>query len=78
MSQKITEMWAWICTEEDGGEGVPAMAGPGGMAMPMVGADAARILSLRPVALEITDDLGLPIKLVRFHQMEVIESHGEN
>lgn len=72
--KKITELWAWICTEADGGEGVPAMAGRGGGAWPMVGADAERMRSLRPTAVSIAEELGLPVKLVRFHQQEVIET----
>lgn len=72
--KKITEVWAWICTEADGGEGIPAMSAPGGMVLPLIGADAERLISLRPAALDVAQGLGLPIKLVRFHQMEVIET----
>ncbi len=70
--KKITEMWAWVCTEPDGGEGIPALDSHMGP-LPMVGADAERIQSLRPHAVKAAQQLKLPVKLVRFHQMEVIE-----
>lgn len=69
---KITELYAWVCTEPDGGEGIPA-ANLGGMPMPLVGADKARIESLRPYAEDVAYQLGLPVKLVRFTNMEVLE-----
>lgn len=68
----IDEMWAWICTEPDGGEGIPALQGPDGP-MPMIGADRARIESLRPWAASVANELGLPVRLVRFTGMEVLD-----
>ena len=68
----ITEMWVWVCTESEGEEGIPAIQtwqGP----MPLVGADRERIESLRPYAESVALELGLPVKLVRFTGMEVLE-----
>lgn len=70
MDQKITEMYAWIVTETDGSEGIPAIFKQG-MMMPLIGADKARVESCRPDALFIAEDK--PLKLVKFHTMEVIE-----
>lgn len=70
--KKIDEMFAWICTEPDGGEGIPAFNGPMGP-MPMIGADKDRIESLRPYALAVAHEMGLPVKLVRFYGQQVIE-----
>lgn len=71
--KQITELYAWICKEADGGDGLPAVDLGGGFPMPMIGADRARVESLRPFAAEIVLTMGHPIKLVRFHQMEVLE-----
>ena len=57
----ITEMFAWVCTEPNGDEGIPAMETRLG-AMPLVGADRERIESLRPFAIEVSQTLGLPVK----------------
>ena len=68
----ITEMWAWVCTEPDGDEGIPAIETPMGV-MPLVGADRDRIESLRPHAISVAHDLGLPVRLIRFHGLEVVD-----
>lgn len=68
----ITEIFAWVCTEADGGEGIPAIDHLG-MAMPLVGADRQRIESLRPFAERVAHELGLPVRLARFSGMETLE-----
>lgn len=72
--KKITEMWAWVVTEADGGEGVPASNRimPGHF-IPLVGADEERVRSMQPHARGIADMMGLPLKLVRFTSLEVVE-----
>ena len=72
MTKKITELFAWVCTEADGGEGIPA-ASLGGMPFPLIGADQERIQSLRPYAEDAAYRLGLPVKLMRFTGGEVLE-----
>lgn len=67
----ITEMWAWVCTEPDGGEGIPAFE-MNGHVMPLMGADKLRIESLRPMAQKVLGQ-GLPVKLLKFSNMEVME-----
>ncbi len=71
---KITELYCYIA--EDAGpedEGVAAFLGPGGMWMPMVGADKVRMEALRPMALTIATQLGKPLRLVRFTRREELE-----
>lgn len=70
--KKITEMWAWVCTEEDGGEGIPAID-IGGMVMPLIGADRKRIESLRKYAEQVVNEKSYPVKLMKFSNMEVVE-----
>ena len=77
---RIEEMYAFIA--EDSGpddEGVIAIqSGPGddGMRLwlPLVGADMARVDSLRPVALGIGRQAGTKVKLVRFTNRQDLET----
>lgn len=75
MPKQIIDFYAWVATEPDGGEGVPAIDIGGGVIMPLVGADRERVESLRPHAMAVCHMLGHPIKLVRFHGIETLESH---
>lgn len=71
--QKIEKMYAFVCTDDDGTEGIPAFSGPGGMMLPMVGADLARANSLKPIAEDICKQLGKKITLCRFEVREELE-----
>ena len=65
----VTEMWAWIATEANGGEGVAAceMVIDGQrFLMPLVGADEARVRSLEPQARFVAQRTGLVVTLARF------------
>lgn len=67
--RKVEELWAWIITEENGGEGIAAceMALDGHrFMMPLVGADLDRIRSLQPQAYLVAQRTGLPVQLKRF------------
>jgi len=68
---KITELSAWVVTEKDGTEGIPAMY-LDGVWYPAVCADNARIESMRPMVVNMSK-MGLEVKLVRFSQMTVVE-----
>lgn len=72
MTKKITEIYAWICTEPDGGEGLPAIM-VNNRAMPLIGADKERMASLRPYAEQVAAESGCPLKLVRFDNLTVLE-----
>jgi hypothetical protein len=71
----IEEMFAFV--SEDGDcEGVVALQGRDGMWMPLVGADMARVDSIRVVAQKIANSTGRRLRLLRFtvrHELEVIE-----
>lgn len=75
---KIEKIYAFIA--EDNGpddEGITAFLGPGGgMWMPMVAADLARVISLRPLAQDIARRSGKPVHLLEFSirtELEVIQ-----
>lgn len=68
----ITEMFAWVLTEPEGGEGIPAIMF-GGSIMPLIGADRARIESLRQAAVDVRRTSGCPVRLVRFDGRTVLE-----
>jgi hypothetical protein len=70
--KKITELYAWIATEPDGGEGVCAAATTEGW-LPMIGADMDRMRSLRPAAELAHKVNNAPIRLVRFSTREDLE-----
>jgi hypothetical protein len=61
---KITEMFAFVAFD-DTGEGVVGMLTPQGW-VPMVGADMARIESIRGIARQIAKDSGKEVRLLRF------------
>jgi hypothetical protein len=73
---RIEQMYAFVMVDPaDNTEGVPAFAGPGGMAMPMVGADWKRVQSLRPVAEQmVRDHPGAKITLCRFEVRTELET----
>lgn len=62
---KITEMFAFVAKDENG-EGVVGIRASDGTWMPLVGADHARIESLRPIAREIAEASGKEVILLRF------------
>lgn len=72
---RITELWAWLAIDDDDDEGVMG-ASLAGVMFPLVGADEARIESLRPYAETTAVALGRRIVLARFTarvDVEVIE-----
>ena len=72
--KKVTEIWAWIVTEADGSEGVPAMIASGQIA-PMLGADEERVRSYEAMARSCARGAGLPLKLMRFSHAEILETY---
>lgn len=70
---RITEMYAFLVADDDGGEGVPAFEHDGVM-MPLVAADSARVASLRQVAHGIARNSGRPVTLARFSTREDLET----
>lgn len=72
MPKTIDAVYAWVCTEPDGGEGIPAVT-IGGITLPLVGADMDRMKSLRSFAETARQASGLPMRLVRFGRREDLE-----
>ncbi len=70
---RIDQMFAFIVVDDDGTEGIPAFLAPGGTAMPMVGADMARVESLRPIARRMARELKKPVTLCKFTTREILE-----
>lgn len=65
----VTELWVWVATEENGGEGVAAcemMIDGQRFMMPLVGADEERITALQPYAMLVATRTGMPVQLRRF------------
>jgi len=70
---RIDEMFAFIVVDEDGTEGVPAINGPNGMMLPLMGADRARVESLRSIVARDPMLRGKRITLAKFSQRENLE-----
>lgn len=68
----IEELYAFVCEETPGEEGVCG-ANMNGQWMPMVGADLLRIESIRPLMKRLAEVSPGPIRLVRFSTREVLE-----
>jgi hypothetical protein len=74
--QKIERLYAWTAEDPDdnGGEGViGGEVGPGGMMVPLIGADKARMESYRPIAQMTADALGVTVRLKVFGAGVVID-----
>jgi hypothetical protein len=66
---KINRLYAYIAVDDPSDptdEGVAAFLGAGGMMMPLIAADEARMLSLRSHAQQIATTFGRPLRLVVF------------
>ncbi len=70
--QSIDALYAWICEEPDGSEGV-LNAQLGDSNVPLVGATMDRMKSLRFFAEAIRLQTGYPVRLVRFGSREDLE-----
>ncbi len=72
MGQSIDDLYAFIAADDEG-EGITAFQAPGGMMLPMVGADMERVESLRPVAQQIAAMTGKRIVVAKFSAREDLE-----
>ena len=69
----IEKLYAWIMVDEDGDEAIPAMTLADNGWLPMIGADEARMESLRPIVQRIADKRGLMAVLKVFGTGVVID-----
>lgn len=68
---RLSTLTAFVAVDaEDDSEGIVSAAVVG----PMIGADDARIMQLRPLAQEVADIFGTEIKLVRFTVREDVDT----
>jgi hypothetical protein len=74
--QKIERLYAWTAIEPDGSEGLIGMALPDGQHIPMIGADKARIESLRGIAERHGRRMGYSVRLTMFSTVTVLETIG--
>lgn len=70
--KKITAMFAFISTDENGDDSVPAFIMPNGMWMPLTGADLERVQSLQSIAQELANASGRGMRIVVFSEMTLI------
>jgi hypothetical protein len=70
----IEEMYAFISYDKDNNdEGICAFQSSYGVWIPMVGANMARVESLKPMAKQIANMTGKKIKICKFSTREVLE-----
>lgn len=69
--KKVTELYAFICIDDDGDEAVPGVQMQG-VWHPMMGADLDNAESFMDFAQQIANDTGKPIRILRFTQFEQI------
>lgn len=70
---RINAIWAFVSVDaKDGNEGLCA-APVGGMLMPLIAADEARLKNLRPLAEQLARMSGMTIKLVKFETRTEVE-----
>lgn len=68
---RIATLTAFIAIDaQDDSEGVVGVSGLG----PLIGADDARVMQLRPVAQRAADAAGIEVKLARFSVREDIDT----
>jgi hypothetical protein len=67
--ESIDELYAFIM-EEDGGEGILGFRDRNGMMWPMIGADLARVESLKPLADRIAKAKGKPYEIRYFKRVK--------
>lgn len=65
----VTELFAFVAVAEGSepdDEGIMAFMAPGGMMMPMIGADMVRVEQLKPIAKRIARAQGCSYKILTF------------
>lgn len=65
---KITELYAFICKDEKGEEGILGAKTPDGAWMPLIGADLERVKYYKPLADTISKTSKMPYEIRYFVQ----------
>lgn len=72
--RRIDQLWAFVSVDpNDSTEGVCAFRQPDGTMLPLVAADEARLVLLRPIAQNIARLSGMKLKLIRLTTREDLE-----
>lgn len=72
---QIHKVYAWVFTDTEGGEGVPA-AFVSGMPLPLMAFSERAARSLRPLARQLSQQIGRPLTFVEFSVRTDIETIG--
>lgn len=62
----ITEIYAWVAKTPEGNEGIPAVRTPGDLVIPLVTNNPERVELLRSSAMQVLEEPGVSLKLVKF------------
>jgi len=74
---KITKLYAWIETYANGEERIPAVVGPAGVPLPLIGSDRALVESYLPHAVDAALRPGVvSVRFVCFENLIEIERLG--
>jgi len=69
---RINQLFAVVVVDEDGTEGVPALLGPDGTYLPLMGADMARLDGLKDLVKTHPQFRGRKFTILRFGDREAI------
>ena len=76
---KIDRMFAFVMADNGpDDEGVMGVQLSNGNWMPLVGADMARVCSLRPIADQVAAKVGKPYKILEFALVGELKGEGED
>lgn len=72
---KIEELFVWVSVDENGNEGVCATL-VAGIMMPLIAADKAMLVKIRPLALRVKQQATgrRKVRLIRFTKREELET----
>ena len=70
----IEKIYAFVSVDDDGNEGILTCHGPRGP-MPMIGADQARMWSLKSTAMRANKMSGIHVQLLCFEKRTVLENY---
>jgi hypothetical protein len=74
MNFRITELWAYVCVDaKSNDEGIIGRLMPDGTWIPFIGADEARVRSLRPMAEKIGKESKAKVRLMKFSTKTLVE-----
>lgn len=74
MGFELQTLTAFVAVDPaNGDEGIIGRTLPNGVMMPMIGADQARIESLKPEAAQIAKMTGQTVRMIRFTGREILE-----